>query len=172
MKKIFALALAASLAAASFSVTAAPAMAQEKATPNPWRDCGIGAALFENTPVAAVLSNIIWDYGLTGTSSALSSPETCNGSRFKTAAFINETYARLEVDAAKGEGEYLATLASVMHCTEAAKPQLYRAARAGLTEAVSAPGFTALTQEQKAEQFFNVVDTAAKTELNGACYTA
>jgi hypothetical protein len=33
--------------------------------PNPYSDCGIGAALFKDTEWAAVTSNVTWDLGTT-----------------------------------------------------------------------------------------------------------
>src|SRR5688572_5993856 len=40
------------------------------AGPNPFSDCGIGAALFPKTGWAAVTSNVIWDIGTTALTSA------------------------------------------------------------------------------------------------------
>lgn len=88
--------------------------AQEKrAQPNAWVDCGIGAMIFpsENLEVAAAVSNIIWDLGTTAVTSALSSPESCSGlDNVEMAMFIQSTYASLESDLAKGEGENLDAL--------------------------------------------------------------
>ncbi len=41
--------------------------------PNPFSDCGIGAALFKDTKWAAVSSNVIWDIGTTAVTSATAS---------------------------------------------------------------------------------------------------
>lgn len=170
MKKI-ALLAAATAFAMSTMVTATPAAA-ESSGPNPFSDCGIGAALFPDTPVAAVLSNVIWDVGVTAVISAVSSKDTCNGSRYKTAMYINQTYDGLVIDAANGEGEYLTALADVMGCEDSAKTALYSAARVGLTETMSRADFATLNHAQKAEQLFNVVDKAAKTDLAGRCNVA
>ena len=59
--------------------------------PNPFTDCGIGAALFPDTHWAAVTSNVIWDVGTTALTSATASPETCSGAKVEAAMFINET---------------------------------------------------------------------------------
>jgi hypothetical protein len=154
--------------------TAMPAAAAEGAGtgPNPFSDCGIGAALFPNTPIAAVLSNVIWDVGTTAVVSAVSSKDTCSGKRVSAALYINQTLAGLEVDAAKGEGQYLATLANVMGCDESAKTELYRAARAGMTDTMSRADVGTLTHVEKAELLFNVVDKAASTNLAGRCYVS
>ena len=63
--------------------------------PNPFSDCGIGAALFPETKWAAVTSNVIWDVGTTAVASATMSPQTCSGKQAKTAAFIYHTYDSL-----------------------------------------------------------------------------
>jgi len=170
--KKFAL-LAAAAAFALTSVAAVPAAAQSAGTgPNPFSDCGIGAALFPNTPVAAVISNVIWDVGTTAVISAVSSKDTCSGKRASAALYINQTYASLEIDAAKGEGQYLATLADVMGCDDSAKTQLYRAARAGLADTMAKSDFATLSHVEKAERLFNVVDKAAATDLAGRCYVS
>jgi len=89
------------------------------AGPNPFKDCGIGAALFENTPWAAVLSNTIWDAGTTAVTSATASPETCNNSNpeVKTSVFIYENFESVEQDFVEGQGEYVKNLGNVMGCT-------------------------------------------------------
>lgn len=169
-----ALLTAAAAFALSTMMTAAPAAAGDEAGsgPNPFSDCGIGAALFPNTPVAAVLSNVIWDVGTTAVISAVSSKDTCSGKRVTAALYISQTYAGLEIDAARGEGQYLDTLASVMGCDESAKTELYHAARTGLTANMSRADFGALTQVEKAELLFNVVDRAASKDLAGRCYVS
>jgi hypothetical protein len=174
LKKIALLTAAAALVLSSMT-TALPVAAAEGATgsgPNPFSDCGIGAALFPKTPIAAVLSNVIWDVGVTAVISAVSSKETCNGKRETAALYITNTYAGLEIDAAKGEGPYLATLASVMNCNDSAKTELYRAARVGLADTMSRADFGKMTHVEKAERLFNVVDKAATTDLAGRCYVS
>lgn len=84
---------------------------------NPWLDCGIGAMIFPsaNLEVGAGLSNIIWDLGTTAVISAQSSPDQCNGTdNVEMAMFIQRTYATLEAEVAKGEGENLVALGELM----------------------------------------------------------
>lgn len=101
------------------SCISSTALAEDKPTgsgPNPFSDCGIGAALFPNTDWAAVTSNIIWDIGTTAVTSATASPETCNGKSVATAQYIHRTYDTLVEDVAKGEGEYLSAAFDLVGC--------------------------------------------------------
>jgi hypothetical protein len=82
--------------------------------PNPYSDCGIGAALFTENKTLAVTSNVIWDIGTTAVTSATASPETCNGKKVAVATFILESYDQLTEDTARGEGEHLTTLLQLM----------------------------------------------------------
>lgn len=96
-----------------------------------YTQCGIGGAIFKDTPVAAAISNITFDLGTTAISSNLFSPENCaGGNKKKTAAFIYETQTALEQDIAKGKGEYLASLYEVSGC--AANAENTQALREGL----------------------------------------
>ena len=105
------------LGVAAFGVCiSGSALAQDKEAgsgPNPFTDCGIGAALFPNTGWAAVTSNVIWDVGTTAVISATASPETCSGSSAQAAKFINDTYDSVIEDTARGDGEYVATLLEI-----------------------------------------------------------
>ena len=65
------------LAASPLSMAQADVKAKPGSGPNPFSDCGIGAALFPDTSWAAVTSNITWDIGTTALTSATMSPGTC-----------------------------------------------------------------------------------------------
>tara|TARA_R110000782_G_scaffold78327_1_gene156201 strand:+ start:535 stop:1035 length:501 start_codon:yes stop_codon:yes gene_type:complete len=146
----------------------APALAQNKAPgsgPNPFVDCGIGAALFPNTGWAAVTSNVIWDIGTTAVTSATMSPETCSGKNLAAALFINDTYENLAEETAKGEGEHLTTLLNILECDSARHPAAITSARASLSGQVSAEGFEAKSHTEKASGLFNAMDQA----VSGSC---
>jgi hypothetical protein len=137
---------------------------------NPFSDCGIGAALFPDTAWAAVISNVTWDVGTTAVTSAVASPNTCNGGRTETASFINSTFASLEVDTAVGEGKYLEALADVMTCDAAVRPQLFSQVRMGLADAMTTPEYAEMETVKKAEIYFNIADNLARKDFEGACY--
>jgi len=84
---------------------------------NPYTDCGIGAALFPNVPVAAVTSNVIWDAGTTALISATASEDTCSNSSAETAMLIHDKYELLETDIMLESGENLFALTELMECS-------------------------------------------------------
>src|SRR5258708_18836019 len=95
---------------AAFATSSALADDASKAPgsgPNPYTDCGIGAALFSDTKWAAVTSNVIWDLGTTAVISATASPQTCQGKKVAPARFIDATYPSLPEEPPPGHGEHL-----------------------------------------------------------------
>ena len=69
--------IAAAIAVAGLSSNAMADDHMEKV--NPWKQCGIGAMIFDDNGTAAAISNIIWDLGTTALSTKISSEESCNG---------------------------------------------------------------------------------------------
>jgi|APSaa5957512622_1039677.scaffolds.fasta_scaffold420405_1 hypothetical protein len=45
-----------------------------------FRNCGLGAMIFDEEPIGAIISNIVWDLGTTATTSSSMSPDSCAGS--------------------------------------------------------------------------------------------
>lgn len=143
---------------------AQPAAATDKTPgsgPNPFTECGIGAALFPNTHWAAVTSNIIWDAGTTAVTSATASPQTCSGKKLAAAAFIRDTYERLAEETARGEGEHLATVLNILECRSEQQFVAASATRNAMAPVVSQPGFGALPRMEKAARFYEAVESAA-----------
>ncbi|MGH1374389.1 MAG: DUF3015 family protein [Cellvibrionaceae bacterium] len=152
MKKIIlSCAVAASMASASV-------MAEGKAGsgPNPFSDCGIGAAIFENN-VAAAISNVIWDVGTTAVTSATASPETCNGKEVEAAAFIFESYEDLVAESSVGEGEHLNSLMDILSVSDSAKADVVTEVRASLAALISDAAYSSQDSVQRAENFYNSV---------------
>ena len=126
--------------------------------PNPFSDCGIGAAIFKND-VAASISNVIWDIGTTAVTSALSSPETCEGDSVAAAQFIFDTYVVLEEQVATGSGSHLSAVFDILQCDIADQQVLAAEVRADFTALVSKDAYSTMTDLQQSEQFFNIVQS-------------
>ena len=126
--------------------------------PNPFSDCGIGAAIFKSDAGASI-SNVIWDLGTTAVTSALSSPETCEGNKVVAAEFIYETYAALEEQTAKGQGKNLTAVLEIMQCDEQSHAGLISDIRSDFVELVSVDNYSDMTNLKRAENFYNMVST-------------
>jgi len=164
-------ALTASSPAAAEDSTAgnntAPASASESKAPgsgpNPYRDCGIGAAIFGETAWAAVSSNVIWDLGTTALSSATASPQTCNGKQVKAAQFISDTYDKLVEETASGQGEYLTTALNIMECDGSRHASTTHQIREAMKRAVSNPNYVGQSAIDKASNLYSIIDGAVST---------
>lgn len=128
--------------------------------PNPYIECGIGAALFPQTHWAAVTSNAIWDLGTTAITSALSSPETCNGKKMKTATLILETLEAMEQDIADGGGATTIALADTIGCS-ASREALVAKVRDNYASIVAQPGYATQSREARANNLYGSVKSAA-----------
>lgn len=128
--------------------------------PNPFTDCGIGAALFPNTKWAAVTSNVIWDVGITAVVSATASPQTCSGKKMTVALFINDTYENLAEEAAKGQGEHLVTALNIFGCDSARQANAIQEIRSVMGQAVASPDYVNLTHLEKAADFYSIANGA------------
>jgi hypothetical protein len=129
--------------------------------PNPYSDCGIGAALFKDTDWAAATSNVTWDLGTTAVTSATISPETCSKRNVKTAMFIRDTYTQIIEDAARGNGEHLAAALTMFECG-ANQNAAMSEVRANMNTAITNPNFNDQPQLEKAGQLFNIINTATR----------
>lgn len=161
------LAIAVSLLGAALMLSV-PAMAQDKSSgsgPNPYADCGIGAALFSETARAPVTSNFIWDLGITALVSATSSPQTCSGKRVNAALFIRDTYDKLAEETAVGHGEHPSVALSMFGCTAGHPPEAVQRVRRAMAGAVSAPGDADRKPLDKAADFFSTMDKAASASF-------
>lgn len=130
--------------------------------PNPFSECGIGAALFKDTEWAAVTSNVIWDLGTTAVTSATVSPQTCSRKNIKAAMMVRDAYARIVEDAARGEGEHLTATLGLFSCGSAHQDEAAQAIRAGVRDAVTSPGYNDQQALEKAGQLFNIIDRATR----------
>ncbi len=131
-------------------------------------DCGLGAMFAqsietEGTRTAvAVVTNITWDWGTTAVSSGLSSEESCAGGKKKMASLLMNSYAQVENDLARGEGQYLTALQAAAGCQGAQAEAFNAAVRKDFSALAAKPGYTAQPLNVKAGNLFDVVNTSAK----------
>ncbi len=128
--------------------------------PNPFVDCGIGAALFPSTHWAAVSSNVIWDVGTTALTSATASPETCSGKTMEAAIFINDTYESLVEEVAKGEGENVTALLNILDCSSNQHGVTTSVIRSSLGDVVASPAYNETSVHERASNLYMIIDTA------------
>jgi hypothetical protein len=158
MKKILTLALATMVSTSAFAADKV-----QGSGPNPFTECGIGAAVFADTAWAAATSNVTWDLGSTAVTSAVFSPEMCNAKKVKTAKLIIETLPQLEKDLVVGHGEHLAALKGTVGCDG----DFTSALRQNYATVVSESSYSAGTKVERATDMYNAVKgAAASTSCN------
>lgn len=134
--------------------------------PNPYRDCGIGAALFANTAWAAVTSNVIWDLGITALTSATSSPETCSGKNIQTAQFVIDNYDSLIEETAKGQGEHLVAVLDIQGCDVNDRQAAISSIRGNVVNTVSSEGYENQKMVDRATIYYNAIESAVSTSCS------
>lgn len=145
----------------SFGAFAAQAQSKEVGSgPNPFTDCGIGAALFPDTHWAAISSNVIWDIGTTAVTSATMSPQTCSGKKVKTALFIRDSYEQVAEQTAQGQGEHLSAALNLFECSSERHAAAVAQARTSMASVVSQSGFAAEPRLTKAAALYQALEGA------------
>ncbi|GAA6185160.1 MULTISPECIES: DUF3015 family protein [Alteromonadaceae] len=89
------------------------ATAQEKKV-NPWKQCGIGAMIFDDNRTAAAISNVIWDLGTTAVSSNVSSQDSCKGIDVTAGLFIQQNFDIVVEQISQGEGDHLNAILDIL----------------------------------------------------------
>lgn len=161
MKKINVLIGSLALAVSAASLNVHAANKAPGSGPNPFSDCGIGAALFKDTKWAAVTSNVIWDVGTTAVTSATASPETCSGANVVTAKFIIDNYDNIVEEIAEGEGNHLASMYNVLGCGETSQAAMTSAIRSEMAASVSANNYQDQNLVSKSSHLYSVVNNTA-----------
>lgn len=136
---------------------------------NPWGDCGIGAMIFPSTRWAAVLSNVIWDWGTTASSSTSSSEHLCEGKSASAAKLINETYVNLEEETAVGSGKHLTAVLTTLGCKNEAHAQIISSVRNDFSVAVKDPKYSQKNNSEKAESYYNNVIDKVEGQFAAQC---
>ncbi len=131
-----------------------------------WTKCGIGGLIFQDIPVAALISNVTWDLGTTAVTSATASPDTCQGSSFQTAQFIMENYDALAEETSRGQGEHLNAVLALSGCAAEEHAVAIDAIRADMGSKVISAEYAAQNQQQKSADFFSSVQGAAASCQN------
>jgi hypothetical protein len=153
--------VAAVVVATAFSASAFAADKTPGSGPNPYSDCGIGAALFTENKTLAVTSNVIWDIGTTAVTSATASPQTCNGKKVAVATFILQSYDQLAEDTARGEGEHLTALMQLMEVQPQQQGAVVAKIRANMAAQLATADYVAADKTAKSAMLFNSAMTAA-----------
>jgi hypothetical protein len=160
----------AAVAVLSLGVTGICAAEEAKeSSVNPWRDCGIGAMLFPTTPFGAVSSNIIWDFGITALTSAGVSKDLCEGKTVAAARFVTESYANLEEETAKGEGKHLHAMLNILGCEQGSHGAIISSVRSDFGAALRQDTYATSNQNEKAERYFGMVESAIKAGHSQQC---
>lgn len=123
---------------------------------NPWKECGIGAIIFDDNGTLATVVNLIWDWGTTATSSDMSSPNTCKGRKGKAAMFINEAYPSLEKETVKGNGQHIDSMLTILNCDVESHEAITASIRSDFATELAKDAD--LTRTEKAEAYYNIVD--------------
>ena len=135
--------------AIGIAVVLAP-QAQAREFADIYSECGLGSMIAPSNATVAIITNVTWDLGTTAVSTNISSPESCQGGKAKTAAFINKSYESLENEIASGEGSYVDTLAS-MSTKELSD------IRTEFAELVSSADYAKMSKIEKVEKLYNIV---------------
>lgn len=138
-----------------------PSFSWASKSKNAWTQCGIGAAIFPSYGSLAAISNIIWDWGLTATTSSSSSPSQCAGKDSSVGKLIYENYAQVEEETAIGQGEHLTAMMSILECDPSIQSQMIQDVRSQMLNEVKESSFTKKSTLEKTDSLFNnVMDKA------------
>jgi len=138
----------ATLVALAVSILIVP-QAEARSLEKILKECGIGATIFKDTPVAAVISNIIWDLGTTATFSDIT--DKCTYTKnVEVAMFVSSSYDKLETEIAMGNGKYLETLAELSGKSSSE-------IRNSFSAVVASEDYASLKTIQKADKLYNSV---------------
>ncbi|WP_428503023.1 DUF3015 family protein [Roseateles sp.] len=159
MKKVLA-----ATAAALLGLSAGAVQAREFS--DIYTECGLGAMIAPNNSAVAAITNVTWDLGTTAISSNVSSADSCSGGKKKVAALLLNSYAQVETDLAKGEGEHLAALNVAAGCSAASQQAFSGNLRREFASLVAQPAYAAQGRMEKASALF---DAAASSARNASC---
>ena len=135
-----------------------------------FQQCGIGGLLFGNSsPTLASISNVTWDFGTTAASSDASDGCAIDSSSTQAAIFIHESFDVLEAELAQGEGVYLNSLATLMHCGDRTASDAIASVRAEFGETLTSEGYANLTAFEKSDALYQVILPKLAESQSASC---
>jgi hypothetical protein len=142
--------------------------------PNPWTDCGIGALVFsgidgDGGKILAAISNITFDLGTTGVTSATSSPSTCAGREVTAAAFINQQLPSVEEELAMGGGEHVNTVLDIYQCGDTGQSAMVHEIRGQYASLLLDPEYHSWTHVEQAQAVWALFNGAVAADASGTC---
>lgn len=137
-----------------------------------YTQCGLGGLIAQQTPWLAVTTNIVWDLGLTATSSELTTPESCKGGKPAAAALILQAYPALERELAQGRGEHLDALLAIASCDEGARANVTAALRTDFGALVNAAVYPQQTRLEQANGLYQAFTEQVEGSFAGSCNLA
>jgi len=134
-----------------------------------YQECGIGGLIFgESNPTLAFISNVTWDLGTTAAIS--NATDGCNvGSTTTAAIFIHESYDVLASDLARGEGVYLESLTTLLHCGDQTSDAVVTALRNDFGSVIGASGYSSMTDFEKSDALFQLVAPRLSNDAATSC---
>ena len=146
-----------------------PAQTSAREFADIYTECGLGAMIAPSNAAVAAVTNVTWDSGTTAISSNASSPDSCKGGQESAAAFILDTYATLESDLARGDGEHLRTLVHLLGCPDNTQSAVAMALRADFAEVVNESDYSDRTRYEHAERLFDTLIDRIKVSYATSC---
>ena len=122
-----------------------------------YTECGLGAIIAPRNAAVAAVTNVTWDLGTTAITSNISSPDSCQGGKAKTAAFIFQSYDHLEKEIAMGNGDYLDTMMMLSGTEQKNQAKLNQDLRQDFGKFVASQEFSSLSKNEKAETLYNLL---------------
>lgn len=147
-----------------------PSMARDFA--DIYTQCGLGAMIAPKSDAVAAVTNVTWDSGTTAISSNISSPDSCQGGKPKTAAFILDSYGQIEKDLARGSGSHLDALLTLSGCRTEARTAISAALRSDFSKVVAKPGYSRQSRFEQAGSLYNLLHTRIGASFTGSCSIA
>lgn len=150
------------LALAFLAILATAGTASARDFASIYKECGLGALLFPDDPIIAVVTNVTWDLGTTAVSSELTTPGSCKGGSAGMAQYIIDTHPQIEQDLSVGAGTHLSSMVTMMGCGDNSAAAS-TALRASFSNAVIEGGYYEANDLEKSEMLFNAaMDVSAQ----------